>query len=158
MNGKSKVGLAGRAIFTLRGPDGKVKQQDVVPNIVVEVGRDLMAQLIAGSGGNKVAYLEIGWGTGADTPADYAQTANQGTDQDRKIAVYAHTPGLATFTLTASWGVDEPEATVVPVEELASFNAASGPTMFSRLVRAVMNKDPADTLEITYEFELDTGE
>ena len=143
--------------MTLRGPDGKVKETKVIENDITDVGFDLICALMAdpappGGYGDIVDVLGIGWGAGANTAFNVAQTDLQGASKDRKAASYSHTPGTKDFALQAIWGTDEPIAGTVGIEEVGSFNASSGGVIFSRLVRPILNKLAVDSLEVNYSF------
>ena len=43
------MGLKGRVVWTLRGPDGRLKDQRVIHNLVTDVGDEYLAQLAYGS-------------------------------------------------------------------------------------------------------------
>lgn len=147
---REMIVLKGRATFRLFDRDGNLKHEDVIENGITDDGYDLVCQLLAGVGGTKVSYIGIG---DDNTAFDPTQTDLQGTSY-RKSATYAHTGGTKVFTLTASWGQDEPIAGTFGVEEGGIFNAASGGDMLSRLTRAVLSKLADDTLEVEYEFTL----
>ena len=150
MDMKEKLMLKGRATFRLFDKDGNLKYEDTVENGITDDGYDLVCQLLAGVGGNKLSHVGIG---DDDTAFDPTDTDLLGTSY-RKAGTYAHTGGTKVFTITATWGQDEPIAGTFAVKEGGVFNAASGGTMLSRLTRAVLNKLADDTLEVEYEFTL----
>lgn len=156
MNIENKDGmkLVGRCELTLRDPHGRVKDRRVFLNDITNTGFDLICALMADPGGEDIVdVLGIGWGAGASDAFDAADTDLQGASSDRKAATYSHTPGTKLFTLQATWGPDEPLASTVPIEEVGSFNDIAAGTMFSRLVRPILNKMAVDTLEVNYSFE-----
>jgi len=150
--------LKGRCEMTLRGPDGVVKERRVFMNDITNNGFDLICALMANPTpptgySEKVAYLGLGWGVGANTPFDQAHPDLMGASKNRKKATYTHTPGTKIFSLQATWGPNEPLASTVPIEEVGSFNAAAAGVMFSRLVRPLLSKTALDTLEVNYSWE-----
>lgn len=147
---KDSIGLTGRVIFELRDKNGKLKQRDVIRNGITTVGYDLVAQLLAGAGGNKLSHIGIG---DDNTAFALGQTDLIGTSY-RVAGVYAFTPGTLVFELEASWGVDEPIAGTFTVKEAGLFNAAAAGDMLSRLVRADLNKLANDLLTVRYEITM----
>lgn len=148
------LSMRGTVEFILRDKDGNVKVRDVYDNGITTLGYDLWAQLLAGSGGDKLSHIGIGWGAGAGDAFDAADTDLQGASKDRQAATYEHTASTAIFTMKHTWGVDEPIAGPVGIEECGIFNHASAGTMFSRLVRSILNKLATDTLEIVYKYTM----
>lgn len=150
MDMKQNLGLKGKVTFRLFDKHGKLKQEDVIENGITTLGYDLLCQLLAGTGGDKLSHIGIG---DDDTAFDPGQTDLIGTSY-RKSATYAHTGSTLVFTLTAAWGANEPIAGTFSVKEGGTFNAAAAGTMASRLVRAVLNKLADDILEVEYEWTL----
>ena len=155
---KTRLKLVGRCEMILRGPNGNIKDRQVIENDLSNNGFDLIAALLANPTppagySAKLTYLGIGWGVGANTAFNAAQTDLQGASKDRKSATYSHTLGTKIFYLQSTWGPNEPLASTVPIEEVGSFNASTAGAMFSRLVRPMLNKQAVDTLEVNYSFE-----
>lgn len=150
MRNQERLSLVGRVTFRLFDKNGRLKYEDVVENGITDDGYDLVAQLLAGAGGNKLSHVGIG-----DDGTAFASTQTDllGTSY-RKSASYAHTGGTVIFTMTASWGVNEPIAGTFGVQETGLFNAATGGDMLSRLTRSVLNKQADDTLEVEYEITM----
>ena len=150
MKAKIRMGLMGRMIFELRDKNGTLKHRSVVKNGITDDGYDLVSQLLAGAGGNKLSHIGIG---DDNTAFDPAQTDLIGTSY-RMAASYSHTGGTKIFEIEATWGVDEPIAGTFTVKEAAAFNAVAAGDMYSRLVRADLNKLQTDILKIIYEITL----
>lgn len=148
-----RIKIVGTCEMILRGPDGRVKSVSIVRNDVTDKGFDKVADLL-GSTANPITHLGIGWGAGASDAFDPTENDLQGANKDRKSCSYAHTPGTKTFVFTATWGPGEPIAGTAGIEEVGTFDAASGGDMFSRLVRAILNKLNLDTLEVNYNFTM----
>lgn len=146
-----------RGTFEIKviGPDGKVKDSRKVENLVVDAGVDFIADVMgAASQPTEMDNIGVGWGANASDDPTAGQTDLQGASKDRNTAVYAHTPGLATFTLQATWGTDDPSDGSVTIEESAVFNDSSGGTMLCRQTFAGVNKGASDTLEVTWTFTI----
>ena len=150
---EDKIRIVGECEMILRGPDGRVKQVMRFKNDITNKGFDKIADLL-GATESPIAYLGIGWGAGAGDAFDPTENDLQGASKDRKAAAYTHTPGTKTFKFTSIWGPGEPIAGTAAIEEVATFDAVSGGDMFSRLVRAVLNKLNLDSLEVNYNFTI----
>lgn len=149
---KDQLRITGRCEMILRGPDGRVKEVAVFENDITDIGFDNVIDILTGLGGSALTYVGIGWGAGANTAFAGTQTDLQGASKDRKAAT--PTTGTKTFTLSATWGPNEPIAGTVGIEEVGSFWGASGANMFSRLVRPILNKLAVDSLNLNYVFTI----
>lgn len=147
-----------RGTFEIKviGPDGKVKDYRKAENLVVDGGVDFIADVMGkATQPTEMDNIGVGWGTGASDDPTAGQTDLQGASKDRNTAVYAHTDGLATFTLQATWGTDDPSTGSVTIEESGVFNdAPTGGTMLCRQTFAGVNKGASDTLEVTWTFTI----
>jgi len=149
-----KIGMVGVFETILRDKDGRVKAHETVRNGITTIGFDQACALL-GDAAVKIAYLGVGWGVGADGAFAVGQTDLLGASKNRKGATYTHTPGTKTFTITASWGVNDPVAGTADIGEIGTFWGASGANMFSRLPRSSrLNKLATDTLEIRWTLTL----
>ncbi|HAV42644.1 TPA: hypothetical protein DCX15_01320 [bacterium] len=104
-----------------------------------------------------ITHLGIGWGAGATTPFDPAQSDLQGANTSRKTCSYTHAAGTTTFFLESVWGVNDPSATSITIEEGGTFLQAVGGTMISRSVLAATVKDPSQYYTLRWSFELGTA-
>lgn len=127
----------------LFGPDGKLKDERKVHNLVVTTGLNHIAdQLSSSPGGAAMSHMEIGTGTNAAAAGDTAlQTA-----LDRN-ALTSRTDSGAVVTYVGTWNAGDGTGAIT---EEGIFNAASGGTMLARTVFSVINKGAADTLVVTH--------
>ena len=112
------IRATGRVHICLRGPDGRVKDEETVDNLVVTTGRQHIADQMAdqgaaamshmaigtGTDANKVTYVAdwaAGDGTGAITEAGIFNSASAGDMLCR--SVFAVKNKAAGDTLTLTW-------------------------------------------------------
>jgi hypothetical protein len=130
----------------LRGPDGRVKTVREVKNLIVDVGRDgIMDQLLAAPAVAKPTHMAVG--TGA-TAVAAGQTALV-TELDRN-ALTTKTRSLGVLTMVGDWAAGD--ATSATLQEAGVFGASSGPPMYARATFTIIDKQAADTLQITWTF------
>ena len=128
----------------LRGPDGKLKEERTLHNLVVTVGKNL---LLASGGTAKYvkefAYIAIGTGTNAAALAD---TALQ-TELTRAASTVSN-PSANTlrFSYLFAAGVGTGAIT-----ESGLLDAAAAGNLLARQVFAVINKGALDQLTVTWD-------
>ena len=118
-------------------------------NIIVNGGFDFVADAIGNSGSRPgvMGWIAVGTGT---TAAASTQTALV-TEIKRNASTYAHTAGTKVFTFTASYAAGDATGALT---EAGVFNAASGGTMFDRVVFPVVNKGADDSLTAVFTFTM----
>jgi hypothetical protein len=161
--------LKGTVHGVLRGPDGRVKEQFTQDNLIVDIGFENVNDLLTAVGGNALTHVAIGWAEPDATPgAPAASDINlpmpggtpplAGGKQDRVAAVVTKLTDT-TFKLVSSWGSGEPAsagAFPVPIRSIGTFwnSGQADNELFSWVLRSVINKASADTLEITFTYTL----
>lgn len=118
-------------------------------NIIVNGGFDFVADAIGNSSSRPgvMGWIAVGTGT---TAAASTQTALV-TEIKRNASTYAHTAGTKVFTFTASYAAGDATGALT---EAGVFNAASGGTMFDRVVFPVVNKGADDSLTAVFTFTM----
>lgn len=134
---------------TLIKPSGEVMVTHK-NNMVVDVGFDFIADAMCKSPSRPdiMGYIGVGKGTTAVSGTQAALVDEIGV---RQSAVYAHTAGTKSFTLSTF--LDAGTATG-PITEAAVFNAAVAGAMLDRVVFDVINKGAADTLTVAFTFNM----
>jgi hypothetical protein len=141
------IKMKGKLNIVLTGPDGKVKEQHEVDNLVVTVGKNFIASSMAKTTTNSPAamtHMEVGTGT---TAAAVGDTALQTPVASSRVSLTSTTVTnnnvayVATFPAGTGTGA---------LTEAGIFNAASTGTLLCRTVFSVINKGAADTLGITW--------
>ena len=135
------IKVTGDVQIKLVGPDGKVKQEQTIKNLVVTTGKQYIASRMTGTT-TAMSHMAVGSGVTAAAAGDTAL----GTQLGRVALTSATTTGAVT-TYVASFPAGTGTGAVT---EAGVFNAASGGTMLCRTVFAVVNKGVDDGMTITW--------
>lgn len=140
------VQVTGEVRIVLRGPDGRIKAEEITSNLVVTTGRQHIADQMADQGAAAMSHMAIGTGT---TAADASDTALE-TELDRN-ALTSKTQGTGSdahkVTYVGDWAAGDGTGAIT---EAAIFNSASAGDMLCRSVFSVKNKGAGDTLTLTW--------
>lgn len=145
---KNTIKVTGSVEMKLIGPDGEIKQHSIQRNLVVTVGKTLLASVLAVDplANHFAPYIALGSGTNAPSSGDTAlQTEFTGGSNAR-----------VSGTLSSASNVWQNQATFAPgnctgaVTEAGLFTASSSGTMFARQTRSAINKAAGDTLIVTW--------
>ena len=143
MNDKLK--LSGWVIWELRNAAGVLLFRDEGPNLVVDDGLELIADLLIG-GGTAPTHMAIGSDGTAPDPGDSAL----GTELAR-VAFTSATAAGAVVTWVGTFGAGVGTGTV---EEAGIFNATPAGVLLCRTIHGAFAKAAADTLTITWTLTL----
>ena len=135
------VKATGALQIKLFGPDGKLKQEQTVKNLVVTTGKGYIASRMVGTP-TTMSHMAIGSGTVDPAVGDTAL----GNELGRSALTSSAASG-AVVTYIASFGAGTGTGAVT---EAGIFNASSGGTMLCRTEFAVVNKGADDSLSITW--------
>ena len=146
---KEKMRLRGRCHVQLFGPNGELKDEEVVMNTITQAGDAHVAdQMSASPDESAMSHMAIGTGTTSPTTSDTTlenevsrnalTSRNQGTGADDNDVIYV-----------GDWAAGDGTGAIT---EAGIFNAASGGTMLCRAVFAAKNKGANDTLKITWTY------
>ena len=149
------IKLTGELKLTLTNGEGDVTQEVIVPNTVVTVGKNFIANRMKDGGGGHTAkaemsHMELGSGgatavTVADTDLETVITGGSGNRTALTTAGGTVTTNSVAYvcTFAAGYGTGA-------VSEAGIFNASSAGDMLARTVFSTINKAAADTLGITW--------
>ncbi len=135
------IKVTGDVQIKLVGPDGKVKQEQTIKNLVVTTGKQYIASRMTGTT-TAMSHMAVGSGTTAAAAGDTALGNQLG-----RVALTSGTTTGAVTTYVASFPAGTGTGAVT---EAGVFNAASGGTMLCRTVFAVVNKGVDDGMTITW--------
>lgn len=135
------VQATGTLQIKLYGPDGQLKQEQNVPNLVVTTGRGYIAGRMVGTP-TAMSHMAIGSGTVAPAVGN----TTLGTELGR-VSLTSSVAAAAVVTYIASFGAGVGTGAVT---EAGLFNAGSAGTMLCRTTYAVVNKGADDSLSITW--------
>jgi len=128
--------------IVVRGPDGNIKDEKKVENLIVDTGLDYIASRMNGTSESVMSHMAVGTGSTAAAAADTAlgtelnrQSLTSTTVTDNALAyVASYAAGTATGSLT----------------EAGLFNASSAGTMLCRTVFGTVTKAADDSMTITW--------
>lgn len=131
----------------LRGPDGQIKAERHVHNLVTDVGCAHIAdQLASTHDENEMSHMAIGTGTTAPAAGDTAME----TELDRN-ALTSRTQGSGAddheVVYVGDWAAGDGTGAIT---EAGIFNAATSGVLLARTTFGVINKGANDTLQITW--------
>lgn len=138
------VKATGQLSIKVTSAAGQVKENIVVPNLVVSVGKEFIAARMKDGGPVEMSHMAIGSGTTA------AVVGNTGleTEQGR---VALQTAGGTVSGAVVTYEATFPAGTGTgAITEAGILNASSSGTMLCRTVFNVVNKGADDTLSITW--------
>jgi len=141
-----EFGVQGHVRVELFGPDGALKAERDVTNLVVTAGKNHIADQLKSS----PAQAAMGWmavGTGSTAPA--AGDTLLGAEIDRN-ALTSRTAAANVVTYVGNWAAGD--ATNAAIAEAGIFNVvtANTITMLARATFTAINKGALDTLAITW--------
>jgi hypothetical protein len=131
----------GELSIKLFGPDGKLKGEKIVPNLVVTTGRTFIAARMVGTP-TAMSHMAIGSGTTDPAAGDTALQTELG-----RVSLTSSASAGAVVTYIASFGAGTGTGAVT---EAGILNASSGGTMLCRTEFATVNKGADDSMSITW--------
>jgi len=138
------VRMKGRLAIVVTAPDGSVKSEQTVDNLVVTTGKNFVASRMAGTSSSVMSHMAIGTGSTAAAAAN----TTLGTESAR-VSLTSTTNNNNDVVYVATFPANSPSSAAA-ITEAGLFNASSGGTMLCRTVFAQVNKQTADALTITW--------
>jgi len=138
------IKVTGELRITLTNPEGNIKQEVVVPNLVVTVGKNYIASRMKDATATAMTHMEVGTGT---TAAAVGDTTLQTAVASSRVTLTSTTVTTNSVAYVATFPAGTGTGALT---EAGIFNASSAGTMLCRTVFSVINKGAADTLGITW--------
>lgn len=142
MNTNEKIKATGELKIEVTGPDGKLKQSVVVPNMVVTAGLGHIASRMKDTTQAAMTHMAVGT---TNTAAALGNTT---------LAVEVARVALTSTTVTGAGiayvGTFPPGTGTAALVEAGLFNATPAGVMLCRTVFGTVTKDAGDTLVITW--------
>ncbi len=126
----------------VRGPDGNIKDEKKVENLIVDTGLDYIASRMNGTSESVMSHMAVGTGSTAAAAADTAL----GTELDRN-ALTSTTVTDNAIAFVCSWAAGDGTGSLT---EAGLFNASSAGTMLCRTVFGTVTKAADDSMTITW--------
>jgi hypothetical protein len=143
---EDKVIVTGALEIVLRDSNGNIKEELLVPNLVVRIGKSVIASRLTGVSTPVMSFMALGTSSTAPAITDTAL----GAEMAGSRTAMATSGGVATsnvVTYVASFGPGVGTGTIF---EAGIFNASSVGSMLCRTTFSVVNKGSADSLTITW--------
>lgn len=136
------IRVTGELKLTLTRPDGHVKHEVIIPNLVVTTGKNYIASRMKDASATAMTHMAIGTGSTAAAAGNTALGSEAGRVALTSTTVSTNNVAyVATFPAGTGTGA---------ITEAGILNASSGGTLLCRTVFSVINKASADTLGITW--------
>ncbi len=142
MDTQEHINVSGALRIVVTGPDGKVKEEREIPNLVVTVGKNFIASRMVGTTSATMSHMAIG----ADSTAPTAGNTALGSELGR-VALSSSEAANNVVTYQATFPAGTGTGAVV---EAGILNASSAGTLLCRTTFAVVNKSVNDSMSITW--------
>ena len=128
--------------IVVRGPDGNIKDEKKVENLIVDTGLDYIASRMSGTSENVMSHMAVGTGSTAAAAAD----TTLGTELDRN-SLTSTTVTDNAIAYVCGWAAGDGTGSLT---EAGLFNASSAGTMLCRTVFGTVTKAADDNMTITW--------
>lgn len=140
--------IKGHLLVEVFGPDGELKDFREIDNLIVTVGKNLIADnLLASPTLGKPGWMELGTGTTAPAAGD---TTLQTVIASSRVALTSKTRSGNVVTMVGDWAAGV--ATNAAITEAGVFDASSAGNMSSRATFTAIPKGASDTLKVTWTY------
>ena len=136
------IKVTGELKLTLTRPDGNVKHEVIIPNLVVTTGKNYIASRMKDASATAMSHMAIGTGTNAAAAGNTTLGSEAG-----RVALTSTTVSNSDVAYVATFAAGTGTGAIT---EAGILNASSGGTLLCRTVFNVINKAAADTLGITW--------
>jgi hypothetical protein len=135
------IKVKGELKLTLTSPQGNVKHEVIVPNLVVTAGKNFIADRLKNNT-TVMSHMAIGTGSTAAAAGNTALGSEAG-----RVALTSSTVTDNAVAYVGSFGAGTGTGAIT---EAGLLNASSNGTLLCRTVFSVINKGANDTLGITW--------
>jgi hypothetical protein len=136
------IKVTGELKLTVTRPNGHVKHEVIIPNLVVTAGKNYIASRMKDASATAMSHMAIGTGSTAAAAGNTALGSEAGRVALTSTTVTSNAVAyVATFPAGTGTGA---------ITEAGILNASSSGTLLCRTVFSVINKASADTLGITW--------
>lgn len=144
------VKALGELSIVLRDAQGNIKTQTTVPNLVVTVGKTVIASRLTGNTTSVMSHMAVG----TTNTTQIAANTTLGTEISGSRTALTTSGGIAvaneiTYVATFPAGIG-----TGAIVEAGIFNAATAGSMLCRTTFSVVNKDIGDSLTINWKITI----
>jgi len=144
MNTIENLKVTGALRVVLTGPDGQIKDDRELKNLVVNTGLNFIASRMKEATATVMSHMTLGTGTTAAAAGD---TTLETEISGARVALTSTTVTANQVTYIASFAAGVGTGAVT---ESGIFNASSSGTMLCRTVFPVVNKQAGDSMTVTW--------
>jgi hypothetical protein len=144
MNTIENLKVTGALRVVLTGPDGQIKDDRELKNLVVNTGLNFIASRMKEATATVMSHMTLGTGTTAAAAGD---TTLETEISGARVALTSTTVTANQVTYIASFAAGTGTGAVT---ESGIFNASSSGTMLCRTVFPVVNKQAGDSMTVTW--------
>ncbi len=147
---ENKLSVEGRLSVVLLDAQGKVKQSQDIPNLVVNSGLAFIASRMKDTTDAAMSHMAVGSGSTAAAAGNTALGSQIGSRVSLTSTTVTANAVAYVATFSAGTGTGA-------ITEAGIFNASTSGTMLCRTVFDVVNKGADDTLQITWTITLNAA-
>jgi hypothetical protein len=140
---QDNLSVIGTPTFILFDKFGAIKQQFTQPNLVVTVGKNLIADRLIGTSSAVMSHMAVGSSSTAPANGNTALGAQIST----RVALSSPTRSNSTITYITTFVAGQSTGAIV---EAGIFNASTAGIMLCRTTFPVINKEADDILTINW--------
>jgi hypothetical protein len=144
MQNIEKLKVRGDLRIVLTGPDGQVKDDVNLTNLVVNTGLNFIVSRMKDATATAMTHMSVGTGT---TAAALADTTLQTEIAGSRVALTSTSVTSNQITYIASFAAGVGTGAVT---ESGIFNNSTGGTLLCRTVFPVVNKQAGDSMTVTW--------
>ena len=137
------VRVRGRMHLEVFSPDGELRDERIVENLITTVGRNAITDQLLGSPSlSKPTHMEVGTSGTAPAVGDTTITGGFG-----RVAFTSKTRNTNVLTMVGDWAAG---ASTGALQEAGVWDASTSGTLHARATFTTINKAAGDTLKITW--------
>lgn len=149
MINKEELKATGKVRITVSNAQGEVTKEFEVPNLVVDTGKNHIAQKIFATTNSPVAMTHMAIGTSSTAAA--AANTTLGAEAGRVTLTSTTLTGNSTVRYTATFPAGTGTSTSPGIQEAGILNASTAGVLLCRTVFPSVAKNTGDSITITWD-------
>lgn len=139
---ETTIPVKGKLKITVCGPDGRVKDQREIDNLVVTAGKTFIASRMTSASDAVMSHMAVGTNNTSPVAGDTALNT-----ETARVALTSATPSANSITYVGDYPPGTGTGTLV---EAGLFNGAVTGTMLARTTFTAVAKGAGDTMSISW--------
>ena len=136
------ISFKGELSIKITDEHGVLKEERIVPNLVVTLGKTFICSRMAGTSTSVMSHMAIGTGTNAAAAGDSTLQT-----EVARVALTSTTPSTNTITYVGNYPAGTGTGTLT---EAGILNNSSGGVLLARTVFTAIPKGASDTMSISW--------